>query len=81
MEVQVNWQLTTEEQYWEMLGVLPPAYQTGDGFLVGEPMDHCVCSLTNVVRPTYSAYIECNKQFYVADRPLTIPEFLNTKRP
>lgn len=30
----------TEARFDEMLGVLPPAIQTSNAFLVGEPVDH-----------------------------------------
>ena len=40
----ITWIETTEERYYEMLGVLPPASQGSmigaHGFQVGEPMDH-----------------------------------------
>lgn len=35
-----EWIATTESMYWEMLGVVPPAAQSGIGFLVGEPLRH-----------------------------------------
>ena len=31
---------STEEKYWEMLEVLPPAVMMSGSFLVGEPVEH-----------------------------------------
>lgn len=35
-----DWIPTTENMYWEMLGVLPPEKMIGTNFLVGEAMRH-----------------------------------------
>jgi hypothetical protein len=66
---------TTESRYWEMLGVLPPAYMDGHGFLVGEPMDHRHCRVTKVVRATYSAFLFHQGKFYESKEALTLPEY------
>ncbi len=79
--IQVNWQPTSEERYWEMLEVLPPAFMTGGGFLVGEPFDHGLCAITRSMRPRYEAFIQDGGKFYVSDRALTIPEFKHANRP
>ena len=47
-----KWIETTEERYDEMLGVLPPAYWSSIGFLVGEPMDHNANG-----QPRFSAFV------------------------
>ena len=61
---------TTEEKYWEMLGVLPPAIMTGYGFLVGEPMDHNAQG-----RPRFSCFMEYRGEFFESVAPMTIAEF------
>jgi hypothetical protein len=35
-----QWIETTEDMYFEMLGVLPPRKMVGDSFMVGEPLRH-----------------------------------------
>lgn len=62
---------TTEAKYWEMLEVLPPAIMTGDGFLVGEPMDHNAQG-----QPRFSAFFEYPRgTFYESVGPMTVAEF------
>jgi hypothetical protein len=47
------WKEVDEARYDEMLGVLPPALWLAKGFLVGEPYDHRLCTITGVYgRPT-----------------------------
>ena len=66
---------TTEEKFWEMLGVLPPAFQTGYGFLVGEPMDHNAQG-----QPRFTAFIEYPRgTFFESVGPMTIAEFKAVK--
>jgi hypothetical protein len=69
------WKRTSEKQYWYALEVLPPAYQDGYGFLLGEPQDHAECEITHVTLPRYDAYVEKRGRFYVSIRPLTLPEY------
>jgi len=67
----ISWEPVTEERYWDMLEVLPPAAMGHGGFLVGEPWDHH--ALTG--RPRYAAY-RCRGDVYeTASRPMTIKEF------
>lgn len=70
-DIPIEWKETTEEQYWEMLEVLPPAYMNKAGFLVGEPWDHH--AITGL--PRFQAFIGKAGKFHVASRPMTIPEF------
>ena len=65
-----KWIETTEERYDEMLGVLPPAYWSSIGFLVGEPMDHNANG-----QPRFSAFVRIGKRYFGAVEPLTIAEF------
>ncbi len=67
----IEWKEVTEERYWEMLEILPPACQKQRGFLVGEPWDHHAVS----GRPRYGAYLERGGKFYESLRPVTITEF------
>lgn len=68
----VTWTETTEEQYWEMLEVLPPACMRGGGFLVGEPCDHHAVS----GKPRFQAFIKHGGKHYAASRPMTRDEYL-----
>jgi len=68
----VQWAEVTEDKYWEMLEVLPPAHMNSTGFLVGEPMDHHGQS----GRPRYTAYGRWDGKHFVASRPMTRPEFI-----
>ena len=65
-----TWNKTTEEKYWEMLEVLPPAIMTGNGFLVGEPLDH-----NSAGQPRYEAFVEKGGEFYVAAEAMTVADF------
>jgi len=61
---------TTEDEFNEMLNVLPPAYMGHGFFLVGEPCDHH--ALTG--EPRYQAYGEAMDKFIKSSRPMTIRE-------
>lgn len=67
----VEWSETTEEQYWEMLEVLPPACMLAGSFLVGEPWDHHAGSGL----PRFQAYLKQGDKYLVSNRPLTVTEF------
>jgi uncharacterized short protein YbdD (DUF466 family) len=69
------WRQTSEAKYNEMLGILPPAYMDGYGFLVGEPMDHNFCAVSGVVMPRYSAYVKKGKRYYASVSPMTYAEY------
>jgi hypothetical protein len=71
----IEWIETTEEKYYEMLGVLPPAWLTQDSFLVGEPYDHHAVSGA----PRFAAYIHFGKRYLTSNRPMTIKEFKSIK--
>jgi hypothetical protein len=62
----IIWQETTEEKYFEMLEVLPPAYMAGGAFLVGEPWDHHA----RTGEPRFQAFRHTDK-YLVANRPVT----------
>lgn len=68
------WKKCDEKTYIYGLEVLPPAFWIEKGFLVGEPMTHRVCTVTKVVRATYSAFIQLHGQHYEGP-DLTVPEF------
>ena len=69
------WKRTTREVYWYALEVLPPAFQDGRGFLIGEPQDHATCTVTKTVMPRYDAYVHHKNRYYVSIRPLSVPEY------
>ena len=79
----VVWIECTEERYYEMLEVLPPAFQSSRGFLVGEAMDHHAVT----GRPRFSAFTErttkgdgwSETRYFEASRPMTVTEFRNMK--
>lgn len=66
----ITWTETTEERYFEMLEVLPPAFWKAGAFLVGEPWDHH--TLTG--KPRFAAFWQKGKKFFEANRPLTVNE-------
>lgn len=53
-----EWEETTEEKYYDMLNVLPPAAMCNGAFLVGEPWDHHAVT----GRPRFSCYRMTNFQ-------------------
>jgi hypothetical protein len=71
----MNWKETTEERYWEMLEILPPATMTGLGFLVGEPMDHRACPVTGNFGARFEAYAKDGEKYFVASEPMTVAGF------
>ena len=77
----ITWNETTEERYDKMLGVVPPEYMTGYGFLVGEAFDHRECSVEHRIAPTFDAFVNIGEAFYEASEPLTVAEFIAAKLP
>jgi hypothetical protein len=67
----LEWLDSTEEQYWEMLGCVPPIRQSAIGFLVGEAYDH----RSPNGDPRYMAYIRRDGRYYRSSRPMTTAEF------
>lgn len=59
----------SEERYYEMLGIVPPAYGGDKGFLVGEPADH------QHGQPRFMAFIEIANKFFEALEPMTVEQF------
>lgn len=76
----IEWERTTQERFDEMLGMLPPAVQTGKGFLVGEPMIHRTCRHLGRTEPAFTAFIELGGAYFKAKEPLTIAEFSQISR-
>lgn len=67
----VTWSEVSEEKYFDMLEVLPPAFQRGGAFLVGEPQDHHAVT----GRPRFDAFKMIDKKYFAASRPMTVKEF------
>lgn len=67
----ISWEPTTQERYYEMLEVLPPAAMLGGGFLVGEPWDHDAGN----GQPRFQAFRQRGDVFEASDRPMTRAEF------
>ncbi len=67
----IEWNETTENNYREMLDVLPPASSVTGAFLVGEPCDHCA----RTGQPRFQAFRKQGEQFQSASRPMTFAEF------
>ena len=66
----------TEDRYWEMLEILPPAVMDGKGFLVGEPWTHRQCTVSDRPdQPAFAAFFKSGNRFYEAEKPMTIPEY------
>lgn len=66
----IRWATSTQEQYIEMLEVLPPISWRDGAFLVGEAQDHCIAT----GQPRYQAYRQIADRFYASTRPLTVAE-------
>ncbi len=65
----ISWKRVSEDRWDEMLGVLPPAYWDGKGFLVGEAWTH------KGGVPAFAPFIERSGEFYEGTAPMTIAEF------
>jgi len=72
----VEWVETTEENYWEALGCLPPAIMRSGAFCVGEPYDHHA----RTGEPRFQAYRRSGYFYNVSSRPMTIKEFNNLSK-
>lgn len=70
-----RWKEVSEERYWEMLEILPPAVMDGKGFMVGEAWTHRTCSVTKVERASYSAFAEKDGRYYECLDPMSVPEW------
>jgi hypothetical protein len=71
-----TWEPCMESRFWEMLGCVPPAYQSGGAFLMGEPYTHRKCRVTGEIRGAYQGFREHeNEGFQETSEPLTRPEF------
>jgi len=66
----IEWKETTEEEYQDMLNVLPPAFWERGLFLVGEPWDHHAIS----GKPRFAAYRQTGGKYWAASRPMTVGE-------
>lgn len=67
----ITWTEVSEETFWEMLEVLPPACMIAGNFLVGEPCDHHAGN----GQPRFQAYIKRDGKYLAANRPMTRTEF------
>lgn len=66
----ITWKRVSRERYWEMLECLPPAVMAGNGFMVGEPVNHNAEGF-----PTFDAFKVTNGRHYEASEPMTIKQF------
>lgn len=73
------WKVITEKRYDEFLSMLPPAYQTGKGFLVGEQFSSRKCKITGKVSPTYLAFMNAFARYWEGPA-MTLEEFKAFKR-
>lgn len=75
----VTWKEVTQARFWRMLEILPPRFQAGYGFLVGEPDTHRGCTINGDFRAAYAAFYETAGRFFEASGPLTVAEFQAVK--
>lgn len=71
MNTPIEWQETTEDEYDEMLGAVPPNAMSRLGFLLGEPQDHFGQNGAERCR----AYIVRDGKYLKSNRPITRAEF------
>jgi hypothetical protein len=69
-----GWKQCSEADYDYGLCVLPPALWLSHGFLVGEPFDHRVCTVTGYTAPTFAAFVRKDDKFYNGPN-MTVAEF------
>jgi hypothetical protein len=70
-----GWRKSCEGRYHEMLGALPPAAWIGDGFLVGEALDH-----DREGNPRFEAHFKTRTGYWCALNPMTLAEFVKLAR-
>lgn len=63
-----EWEEITEERYYDLLGCVPPEWQEGYAFAVGEPL----CHMTNG-EAVHECCIEIDGQFY--SKPFPVSQF------
>jgi hypothetical protein len=73
--VATKWIESTEADYWQALGCLPPAARNGLGFLLGEPSTLRDCRVTGHLHNTFHAFAERDGCFFKSAEPITIPEW------
>lgn len=66
----MTWKKSTFERYWQMLEMLPPAAQTGNGFLVGEPVRH-----DGDGRALYTAFWQQGDAYFESAHPMSVASF------
>jgi hypothetical protein len=69
------WIESNEDEYFEMLGSVPPAYHFRESemliaFLLGEPYDH------SEGQPRYHAFLYFQDGYYRSRSPMTVYQFL-----
>lgn len=67
----IEWIETTEKNYYEMLGCLPPAMMLDSAFLVGEPYDHDASN----GQPRFQGFRANDDKYWISSRPMTRNEF------
>ena len=66
----------TEARFDEMLDKFPPMDWTSKGFLVAEPCDYRICTVTEDLRTTFSPFFQVGaNKFFAGNENLTRPEF------
>ena len=68
------WVSVPEDEYWDMLGCLPPEARSAVGFLVGEISRHSAEGV-----PLFQAYIWTDEGFFKSFHPMSVEEFRRLK--
>ena len=74
--IMLGWVEVSADRYRRMLDIVSPAVMEEHGFLVGEPIDHRTCSISDEEGvPTYAAFFERQGHYLESTYPMTVAEF------
>jgi hypothetical protein len=71
----MEWKEVSAERFDEMLNILPPGVWNALGFLVGEPVTHRICTISNQFAPTFTVFTSYRGKYFEDQEPITVPEF------
>lgn len=69
------WRTISAEHYIDLFELLPPAAYRDNGFLMGDPMDHRLCTVTQKIAPTYLACLRRGDEHFQSTKTYTVAEF------
>lgn len=66
---------STQEDFQQMMEILTPLHRKPNSFLVGEPVDFRICSVTNTTRSTFDGYFRVGENYFKSKSDITSAEY------